>query len=118
MEGGFNRRQSRQPLELDEILDLLSHPHRRTILRTLKNNEENIVPLDEVLSNIAVPEADHSGGSGLGNRLVWNFVHHHGPKLREAGVIDYDISSDEIRYYPNELVETALETIDALKEEL
>ena len=110
--------QPRSTLSVDTVLDLLSHSHRRAILRTLCEHTDDVVEFDVVIEELADVESDMSADSVEVARITSTLIHQHCPKLREAGVIDYDVRSDEIRYYPNERIELALELIDELERTL
>lgn len=107
-----------ETMMIDEILDLLSHSYRREILRILRDHDDNVVPFDAMHTALAGMETEHSRDSADEDQILPLFFHHHGAKLREAGLIDYDVRSEEIRYHPNERVETALETVEELEEML
>ena len=107
--------QSRSTLDVDTILELLSHYHRRTVLRTLSEHTEDVVEFDVVIDELAAIESDEGGDSVEESKITSTLLHQHCPKLREAGIIDYDVRSDEIRYYGNERIEIALELITELE---
>lgn len=111
-DGGENQQ------SLDAILELLSQYQRRAMIRYLRDAPENVVSIDDILDRLEQLERAHDGESPGENHLLSVLVHIHGPKLEEAGLIEYDVRSREIRYYPNERVEFVLEKIDEVAEEL
>jgi hypothetical protein len=49
--------------ELNEIFDLMTHPHRRYILYYLTQESET-VDVDTLAASLAALDADHPGGTG------------------------------------------------------
>lgn len=41
-----------QPLDVDEIPNLVSHSHRRAPLCTLQNHDDNLITFDEALDTL------------------------------------------------------------------
>lgn len=115
---GPGMEQTSRTLKVDEILYLLSHSHRRTLLRTLKNHDDNLITFGEGFNALMEIEAECAGKQMEEDQYIAALVHYHGPKLREAGLVDYDIQSEEIHYYPNERVETGLEMVETLEQEV
>lgn len=107
-----------EALSLDFILELLSHHHRREIIRHLRDSPGQVHSLDEVVGHLARLERDRSGSVPGKDHILSVIVHIHGPKLQEAGLVDYDVRSREIRYQPNEAVEEVLAELDQLAAEL
>lgn len=73
--------QPKKANELGELLEVLSHPHRRRILTRL--NIRN--PRDEDEFELA----ELTGDDELGDETV-KLIHHHLPKLTDSGFVDWD----------------------------
>lgn len=74
-------RQSTKADDLGELLEILSHPHRRRIITRLHDRnprDENEFELEEL-----------TGDEELDNATV-DLIHNHLPKLAEAGFINWD----------------------------
>ena len=103
---------------LDAILELLSQYQRRTMIRYLSDATDNVVSIDDIIDHLEQIERERAGESPGEDHLLSVLVHIHGPKLEEAGLIEYDVRSRELRYYPNERVETVLERIEDVADDL
>ena len=101
-------------LSIDEILEILGDHQRRAVVRFLRDARGRTHSIDDVISHLRDHERRESGESPDRDRLLSLLVHVHGPKLEQAGLVDYDVRSSEIRYYPNERVEQLLEQIGAV----
>lgn len=78
-------------VELDELFEVLSHPHRRRILTSL--NDRNPREEDEfILSELVTEDEIEEESTG--------FFHNHLPKLDEAGFIDWDRERHVVRRGP------------------
>lgn len=105
-------------LSLDFVLELLSHHHRREMIRHLRESSGQVHSLDEVVTHLARMERQRTGSKPGEDHLLSVVVHIHGPKLQEAGLCDYDVRSREVRYRPNDTVERLLDELDELVAEL
>ncbi len=100
-------------LSLDAVLDLLSHHHRRTILRTLRERGGEGVPLDEVVSRLREREARRTGERPSWDHISATLHHVHNPKLADSRVVDFDESEAEYRYRPDDRLERWLELVES-----
>lgn len=80
------------PTVLDELLDVLSHPHRRRILTRLHVRN----PRDEAEFD---PEELAQADEALDVDTI-HLVHNHLPKLDEAGFVDWDRERQVVRRGP------------------
>lgn len=99
-------------LSVDDILEVLSNHQRRAIIQHLCDAPGQVHSIDDVVNHLKDLEQQRYDTSPGEDHLLSVLVHIHGPKLHEAGLIDYDIPSREIRYHPNEQVEQILEQIE------
>lgn len=83
--------------ELDEMFDLLTHPHRRYVLYYLRQDGEG-VGLETLAAAIANWDGDSSGGDQSDNREAIEVMlrHTHLPKLADAGIITFDANTASI----------------------
>jgi hypothetical protein len=82
----------------DRRYELLSHPTRRALLRTLRENGSTTIDAaaaDLVDAGERGPAAD--GGSVDSERLTVSLYHVHLPKMADSGVIDYEPATGTIR---------------------
>lgn len=90
---------SDEELSQDTLFSLLSNPRRRFILQYLNRNEEPIT-LQDLATEIAAWENETEPENLTDKqqkRLYVSLYQTHVPKLEEAGIIDYDSDSGEIR---------------------
>lgn len=115
MAGGARRNggSNEEPLSLDEILEILSNYHRRAIIGHLRDAPGQVHSVDAVIDCLRDLEREIRSESPGEDYLLSVLVHVHGPKLHEAGLVDYDVSTGEIHYHPNERVELTLERIES-----
>lgn len=106
---GFDERNSSP---VDKTLKILGDPLRRDIIDCCASSPEQIVDVDELVDTVA-------GARGETDRdeLLIAMHHHHLPLLAETGVIDFDPQGGQLRYNPDELVETWLRRIHSEESE-
>lgn len=104
-------------LSLDAILSLLSDRHRRDLLRYLIESEDDTCTHDKCIGYITRQE-ERRRGERPGHDEIAAALHHiHIPKLSDAGVVEYDGRSQEIRYWGNDRLEKWLQQIQAAEDE-
>jgi predicted transcriptional regulator len=102
-------RPSSEPI--NRLFGVLSHPHRRRILRTIA--EANPRQIDEF-----TPEEFGADGRDL-DRFRLELYHVHLPKLADAGYIDWDRSAGTVCRGPNyEEIEPTLDLLLDHEEDL
>lgn len=99
------------PLSLDAILDILANHRRRALLEFLIEQPENTGSFEAATKHIVLRIGQKQGSQPNHDDIQVDLQHHHIPKLADAGVIDYDIRSQTIRYHENERLETAYERV-------
>lgn len=98
-------------LSLNAILELLAHHHRRWILRVLSDASDHTATLDGLVEHLIKQETERTGEQ-LGRDQIEMQLHHiHLPKLTEAGVIEYDTRSQELRYWRHDRLEEFLDYV-------
>ena len=100
----------------ETVLELLSSPRRRTLLYHLKDQPAEEVPLDRLVEEIndiarALPVRDASSSEEIRAELVQI----HLPKLREAGIVQYDADAETVHYTVNEGLESLLRYIETIE---
>ena len=92
-------------LELDTVLDVCEHKHRRIVLATLADQQQSISIND--LANVIVEHNHHTPPTEAADETVTQIqtdLHHvHLPKLDRAGFIEYDPERQVVE--PTALVE-------------
>lgn len=102
---------------LDEILEVLSHYQRRSIIQHLRDAPGRRHSIDEVVANLQDVEREVHGEAPGEDHLLSLLVHVHGPKLDDAGLLDYDVTSRVVWYHPDEKYERLLEQIETTAEQ-
>lgn len=101
-------------LSTNAVLDVLAHHHRREILKVLINSDTNTVEFDEIIPQICSRETSRVGSYPSRNQISTEFHHVHLPKLTDAGVVEYDSRTKELRYWEHEGIEKTLEHVQSL----
>lgn len=100
-------------LSLDAILSLLADPHRRDFLRYLVETPGETCSLDECVSHLVQRNAERDDKRRSRDQVGTMLHHQHIPMLDDAGVLEYDSRSQEIRYRGHDQLESWLERIHA-----
>lgn len=87
----------------DELLQLLSHSHRRQALRFLRKKPNHTATVDELL------ESTCSSSGGSVSEMEMHHVHI--PKLDESELVKLDSQGETIQYYPDTLCEELLQVL-------
>jgi hypothetical protein len=104
------------PHSIDEVLDLLTNPLRRTILYYLKDQGHGEIALETVIDDVhrratGVPDRDPPARTDLET-----ICHHsHFPMLADAGIISLDREGGTLRYEPNKALESCLRYVEMLE---
>lgn len=75
-------------------LDLLSHPHRRAIVRYLVQMQPEAVTHDDLLEYFADRTANSARADVDQVRIATTLRHVHLPKLDDADVVEYDSNAE------------------------
>ncbi|WP_066412550.1 DUF7504 family protein [Halorubrum aethiopicum] len=100
----------------ETILDLLSCPRRRTLLYHLKNQPNQVVPLDRLVEAVhdidrSLPTRDSSPPEAIREELLET----HLPMLEEAGIARYDADAGTVHYTENRGLESFLRYVETIE---
>lgn len=94
---------------LDKDLGVIASQRRRLVLRFLNQESTDTASIDDigdyVLQHSSVDEATDP------ERILTELYHQDLPKLEARGLVEYDLRSGDIRYHPNERIETILKFV-------
>lgn len=93
------------PLSLDATLELLANYDRRCILEYLMESQHGTATVDELVEHLLEKQAERTGERPAYDHVLTTLHHIHVPKLVDAGVVEYDARSQEIRYWSNDRLE-------------
>lgn len=99
------------PLSLDAMLDLLANRRRRHLLDYLQDVPGEVCSFEDATRYIIAQLATRMGEQPNHDDVQATLQHIHVPKLADAGVVEYDIRSQELRYRQNERLEALFEAI-------
>lgn len=100
-------------LSLDAILDVLSHHHRRTLFRWLRDQSDQRADSEALLNHLIQQEHERVGKAPSPDHIRATLHHIHLPKLSETGLVTHDEVAQEYQYHPNDRLEKWLELIDS-----
>ena len=96
--------------EIDTLLETLSHPLRREIIRYFENcAETETAALEDLLGHI-----EQEVQSETREQTKIQLVHQHLPKLSETEWLEYDPGADAVQYYGKDEAKQAIEDIQQL----
>ncbi|QKY17535.1 ArsR family transcriptional regulator [Halorubrum sp. CBA1229] len=93
--------------EIDRRLELLAQSERRAIIRFLQKTEADDVPIHSIRNHLRESDTRRDRCDDVTIALH----HNHLPSLATTDVLDFDSSSETVRYRGDELVETLLDSI-------
>lgn len=105
------------PLSLDAILDLLADHQRREILQCLVESADQTATMGEIADRLISVESERTGKRPGRDQVEVRIHHTHLPKLTEAGVVEYDARTQELRYWQNTRLEDILEFVTSAEVE-
>ena len=92
--------------EVDAGFELLAQHERRCIILFLRESEADWVSISEIAESLR--KSDTAQGDSA--EILVSLYHNHLPKLARRDVVDFDPSSETVRYRGDALVETIFET--------
>lgn len=99
------------PLSLDALLEILSNQERRYLLEYLIDETEVTASPKDAISYITRQITLQRGEQPNTEDIQVSLQHHHLPKLANAGLIEYDMRSETIRYHGNDQLEELYELV-------
>lgn len=101
------------PPSIDETLELLADRERRRVLEHLVEKSTDSASIAELREQLGDgPTGEPGCGSGL-DRFELSLHHIHLPMMDAAGIVEYDARSKDLRYRPDDRLETWLERVRA-----
>ena len=100
------------PLSTDALLDILANSHRRYLLEFLRDQPDEAASFEQATKHLVTKVGREMGKQPNHDDVQVNLQHHHMPKMADAGVIDYDIRSQVIRYHGNEALEDLFDRVE------
>lgn len=94
--------------QVGELLELLTAQHCRPVLRYLRESTDGVAPVSEIANEINGRDPE---------RVAIRLHHSTLPRLKDAGVIDYDTRTDIVRYQGHSDLERLLDAIRACGDE-
>ena len=91
----------------DEILHMLSDPHRRQAIQILRQTPDDEVRFEELLDEFI----RSTGEERPRDHVAIQLHHQHLPKLAEEDYIAYDHDARHVRYRPDQEVEAVMDGI-------
>lgn len=99
-------------LSLDAVLEVLASIQRRAILAHLCEESDHVASLEVIVTKLVELETDRTGERPGHDHVTATLLHVHLPKLADVDLIEYDIQSEQLRYWPNERVEHWLALVE------
>ncbi|UPV99186.1 hypothetical protein M0R88_11685 [Halorussus gelatinilyticus] len=93
-------------LSLDATLELLANHDRRAIVAYLRDASDRTATVSELSDHLVERRAERTGERPGQSHVYSTLYHIHIPKLVDAGVVDYDARTEEVRYWGSERLET------------
>ncbi|RKD95604.1 DUF7344 domain-containing protein [Halopiger aswanensis] len=99
------------PLSLDAHLDILANERRRYLLEYLWDQPGHVGSFEAATKHTISQHGQKYGWQPNHDDIQVDLQQHHLPKLADAGLIEYDIRSQTIRYRGNDRLEEIYERI-------
>lgn len=106
-----NAERPRPVLSRDEVMWILSDPDRRAMLRYVDAAPEPVASLQDLMTHVADSRAAGGGVRPTERQVKIALLHVHIPALTNAGVAEYDLRSEQLRYLGNERLDGLLDRI-------
>ncbi|MDS0473513.1 hypothetical protein [Natrinema sp. 1APR25-10V2] len=100
-------------LSLDAILDVLSHHHRRTLFRWVRDQPKQQADSQALIDHLIQQEHERMGKTPNPDHIQAALYHIHLPKLSETELVTHDEAAQEYQYHSNDRLEKWLELIDS-----
>lgn len=100
---------------IDAVFDALGHQRRRTVLHYLRERPDGRSSVDELAEALADRRGNGTDDGPTPERVTASLVHHHLPKLEDAGVVEYETETGTVRYLDDPLASACLEVVTGLE---
>lgn len=88
---------------------MLADADRRVILSRLIDAPDHVATIEELVSQLVKRKADQTGELPSPDGVEMQIHHIHLPKLVDVGLVEYDARNEELRYRPDDRLETWLQ---------
>lgn len=105
------------PLSTDALLDILANSRRRYLIEYLRDQPDEAGSFEAATKHIVTEVGREMGKQPNHDDIQVDLQHHHMPKLADAGIVDYDIRSQVMRYHGNAALEDLLERVNDFQDE-
>ena len=105
------------PLSVDAMLDILANAHRRYLLAFLREQPGNTASFEAAAKHIITEVGRDQGAQPNHDEVQVDLHHHHLPKLADAGVVEYDVRSQTIRYEVTDRLEDMFDRVREFQSE-
>ncbi|WP_436923782.1 DUF7344 domain-containing protein [Halosimplex amylolyticum] len=106
-----------QTASTDRIRRLIADPRRRQVLQYLIENDEEAVPIGELIAAIVDSKVPPAAGEDPIERITTELHHVHLPKLADASLADYDRDCETVRSQLDSTAEELRRTVSGLSVE-
>lgn len=96
---------------IDRCLQLVADRNRRRIIQRLRHETSSETAVDDLVDRLHSEGSVSDDGRMSREQLTIQLYHVSLPKLEAHGVIEHDRGRGIVRYQPNDLVETVLDSI-------
>ncbi len=103
-------------LSIDAVLELLADWRRRELLARLIRSPTQTT-IDQLIEHLAERETEARNERPARDSIEIKLLHVHLPKLAEAGIVEYDERSRQVRYRRNDRLERWLERVQDVSED-
>lgn len=104
--GGFPLRDA----AFDRVFEALADQRRRSIVHYLSQQEEASADIEELVS--VAGRVEESDDEDVHETLAIDLYHRHLPMLADAGIVEFDPLSQDVRYRGHDLVEEVFEAFE------
>lgn len=102
------------PLSLDAVLDILASERRRALLEYLWEKPDNSGSFEGAIRYTILKIGKKRGVQPNHDDIQADLQHHQLPKMADAGIVEYDVRSQTVRYHENERLEKAYKKVQEL----
>lgn len=110
-----------ESLSIDATLELLADRERRAVLGYLMDDPRGTATVSELADHLAEMRAEEAGDEAdpeeAGDEATTTLHHVHLPKLADAGVVEYDDRSGEVRYWGEDRLEAWYDHVESYGDE-